>query len=205
MKESLVNRIEEVVKDIESGSSAEIVVSVRETSDGYRDLDLLWSLIFALGILAYKIWSPQEFHPDWILINVLFCALFGFLLSSKIAWMRRLFLTSGRREREATRNARSEFVRLGVGRTSGRTGLLILVSRFERTLIMVPDLMLEQQIVPTLWEEWRRRFGSAPRDEELLSNLTELLNNLKGPFSRQLPRAENDLNELPDRPVQEKE
>ena len=205
MRENFVDKIEEAVKEIESGSSAEVVVSVRKASSGYRDLDLLWSLLFALGLLAYKIWSPYYFHPDWILINVLFCALLGFLLSSGIAPIRRLFLTSGRRERETTKNARSEFVRLGVGRTSGRTGLLILVSRFERTLLMIPDQTLEQQIVPSLWKEWERKFGRASSEEELLSNLMDLLKALKGPLSRQLPRLENDLNELPDSPVREEE
>ena len=205
MKESFVDKIEEAVKKIEAGSSAEVVVSVRQSSAAYRELDLLWSLIFALGVLAYKIWSPYYFHPDWILINVLFCALFGFLLSSKVAPMRRVFLTSGRRESETMRTAQSEFVRLGVSRTSGRTGLLILVSRLERKLVMIPDQALEQQIVPTLWEEWSRKFGTASSDEELLSGLMELLKSLKGPLSRQLPRTEGDVNELPDRPVQVEE
>ena len=203
MQESFVKKIEEAVKDIEAGSSAEVVVSVREASDGYKDLDLLWSLVFGLGVLAYKIWSPYNFHPDWILINVLFCALFGFVLSSKIAGMRRLFLTQARTEREAVRNARSEFVRLGVGRTSGHTGLLILVSRFERTIVMVPDQTTEEKIAPAVWEEWGRQYGTASNDDMLLSNLIELLSSLKGPLSRQLPRAATDINELPDRPVQE--
>ena len=205
MKESFVNRIEEVVKDIEAGSSAEIVVSVRDTSDSYRDLDLLWSLGFGLGALAYKIWSPHYFHPDWVLINVLFCALLGFALSSKIASMRRLFLTHARRERVVTRIARSEFVRLGVGRTSGHTGLLILVSRLERAIVLVPDRAVEEKIVPVAWEEWARQFGTAANDEHLLSNLMELLRSLKGPLSRQLPRTTDDVNELPDRPVQAEE
>ena len=205
MKVEIVDKIEDAIREIEACSSAEIVVSVRESSAGYRDLDLIWSLVLALGVLAYKIWSPQYFHPDWILINVLFCALFGFVLSSKIAGMRRLFLTQARSEREAIRNARSEFVRLGVGRTSGHTGLLILASRFERKVVMVPDQTVEEKIVPAVWEGWSRQFGTASNDEELLSNLIELLSSLKGPLSRHLPRAATDVNELPDRPVREQQ
>jgi putative membrane protein len=204
VKSDFADKIEQAVKDIESQSAAEVVVCLQDSSSNYRDLDLLWSVIFAMLTLGYKIWSPHHFHPEWIPINVLFCALLGFLLSSNLHGLRRLFLSSPRRKREVLRTARSEFTRLGVGRTTDRTGLLIYLSRFERSLVMVPDLTLEQKIVPGLWEDWNHRFGFAASESELLSNLQELLSILKGPLGRQLPRTDDDINELPDSPVESK-
>jgi putative membrane protein len=195
-------KIEEAVQDIETQSSAEVVVCLHESSSSYHDLDLLWSVIFAMTVLSYKIWSPHEFHPDWIPVNVFFCALLGFFLSKSLPGIRRLFLTSVRREREVLRTARSEFTRLGVGRTKGRTGLLIYLSRFERTLVMIPDLALEQKIVPGMWDEWSRKYQTAGSEQKLLDNLEELLSALKGPLSRQLPRQNDDINELPDHLVE---
>lgn len=198
MKSDFADQIETAVKEIESQSAAEVVVCLHDSSSNYRDLDLLWSALFAMVVLGYKIWSPHQFHPDWIPINVLFCALLGFFLSHSFSGLRRLFLTSRRRDREVLRTARSEFTRLGVGRTRGRTGLLIYLSRFERSLVLLPDVGVEEKIVSGLWDEWRARYGSASSERELLNNLEQLLQALKGPLKRQLPRHKDDVNELPD-------
>lgn len=202
MEGDFIDEIEKAVQEIESCSSVEVVVSLHQTSGGYRDLDLLWGLLFGLSLLSYKIWSPYHFHPDWIPLNVLLCTLLGFFLSARFGAVRRLFLRPIRRNREVLRNARAEFVRLGVGGTSGRTGLLVYLSRFERSLVLIPDSGLREAIVPKLWEEWNHKFGSASSDDRLLANLKELLVALKGPLSRQLPRQDDDINELPDRPVE---
>jgi putative membrane protein len=194
--------VEQGVAEIEAASAAEVVVCFHNAAASYRDLDLVWSFVFGVGVLAFKVWSPYAFHADWVLANVVFCALLGFVLSKHVKPMKRLFLSSKRAEQECLSAARAEFTRLGVSHTKERTGMLVFVSRFERRLLLVPDLGLQEKVAPTVWEEWTKRFGVAESDEALLKHLKEQLAALRGPLSRQLPRRSDDTNELPDRPVE---
>jgi len=196
------DKIEALVQEIEAQSSAEVVVSLHDSSANYRDLDLLWVGFSSLMTLAYKVWSPQSFHPDWLLPNLMLVGLLTYFASRRFQSMRRLFLSARRRAQELERTAYSEFVRLGIGRTRERTGLLIFASRLERAIVLVPDQGLEEKIAPPVWSEWADRYGTAESDQGLLQNLEQQLQALKAPLGRQLPRREDDTNELPDRPVE---
>jgi len=196
------DRVEKLVQEIEEQSSAEIVVCFHQSACSYRDLDLIWGILFALAVLAYKIWSPFVFDPDWVLFNVVVFGCIGFFLSRGVSGVRRLFLSGGRRSREVQRVAEADFTRLGVSKTERRTGLLLSVSRFERSITLVPDLALEEKIAPRLWDDWNNQYQFSLSGEKLLDNLEELLQALKAPLARQLPVRDDDVNELPDRPVE---
>jgi putative membrane protein len=58
----------------------------------------------------------------------------------------RLFLSPIRAEAEVFQHAQGMFVRHGLFRTRNRNGLLILVSRFERQVIILPDATLETRV-----------------------------------------------------------
>lgn len=200
--QNLAQEIEQKVEAIEAVSSAEVVVSFQPCSEEYRDLDLVWGILFALLVLGYKIWSPHQFDPNWVVLNVFLAGLVGFLLSRHGKSFRRLLLSSGRAQRWVRRAAESQFYSLGVHQTRERTGLLVYVSRFERAMELVPDVGLVQKLSPELWKSWRRDLGEAEDDLDLIEKLKAQLDQLQGPLERQLPRREDDIDELSNRMVE---
>lgn len=197
-----LDSIEKLVEETEAHSSAEVVVSFSPSAGNYRDLDLLWAILFGLVLLSVKIWSRIEFHPDWVLLDMVLCGGTGFLLSQKIRGLRRLFLTERRAVRETTKAAQAQFTHLQIAQTSERTGLLLHVFRLERRIAILPDSGITESLAPALWTELTRKYSKATREADLLPNLKALLRDLKGPLSRHLPRSEDDIDELPNRPVE---
>jgi putative membrane protein len=197
-----LDEIERLVEAVESKSSAEVVVSFSARATDYRDVDLAWAILFGLSLLAAKIWSTHHFHPDWVVPNVVLVGLLGFFLSRTFSSLKRLFISSARAQGECCRAAQAQFTQRGITQTSGRTGLLIQVFRLERRIELVPDSGLSGCLSPTLWSEWAKKYGRAKSDTELLANLKALLHELQGPLSRHLPRGADDLNELPNRPLE---
>lgn len=200
----LLKDLEKSIESIESNSSAEVMVSVHETSADYTDVDLIWGIFFGLSVLAYKIWSPHSFDPDWVLFNVVLCGAFGFVLSRWLGPLRRLWLTTARIERNVRQAALAQFLELGVNGTREQTGLLLYVSRFERRLSLVPDVGLKKQLSPTFWDEVNQSLGRPSSDGELLANISAILDRVKKPLQKHFPRQEDDIDELPNRPVQVK-
>lgn len=197
-----LNQLEKSIESIESNSSAEVMVSMHDSSADYSDIDLIWGILFGLGVLAYKIWSPYSFDPDWVLFNVVLCGLMGFALSRWVWPLRRFGLSTARIERNVRRAALAQFLELGVNGTREQTGILLYVSRFERRLLLVPDVGLKKALSPTFWDEVNQNLGRPGGDSELLANISAILDRVKKPLQKHFPRPEDDIDELPNRPVQ---
>jgi hypothetical protein len=60
-------------------------------------------------------------------------------LSANVAPLRRLLVRQKRLEADVQAAARAEFYALGISRTSGRNGILVFLSTFERCTAVVPD------------------------------------------------------------------
>lgn len=200
--EDLLDRIESAIEDVESLSSAEVVVCFRAQAGNYRDVDLGFGAVWATVALAFHIWSPFHFNPNWVLPNVLLVGFLGYLLSRFFAPVRRLMVSTERLERSVEREARDRFLELGINLTIEHTGLLLLVCRFERRIFLLPDSGLQRDLSPTYWHEIHQQYGIATSDERLLSSILETLEKIKGPLQRHFPRRDDDFNELPNRPVE---
>jgi len=198
---SLAEEIENQVEAVEAVSSAEVVVCLQNTSENYTDLDLIWASLFALLTLAYKIWSPHVFDPNWILINVVFAGFCGFATSRWVG-LRRLLMSSERVSKAVKRAAYAQFHTRGVHQTRERTGILVFVSRYERRIALVPDSGIEPRLSQQLWLGWAEKFGSASSERELLENLKSQMEAFQGPFRRQSPRRDDDIDELSNQMVE---
>ncbi len=81
--------------------------------------------------------------------------------------------------------------------TTGRTGILIYVSLFERAVEVVPDVGVDPRKLGADFGAAVLEIASAVRGDGL-SQLERGLAQLGTPLSRGLPRAADDVNELPD-------
>jgi putative membrane protein len=139
-------RLDKRVAEAEKSTGTQIVVAVIERSDSY--LELPWKA-FALGVsvAGFLVFIFDLLWPGWysqtaILIFVAIILITGILtvlLSLYMPKFARLFLSAHRAEGEVRQYAESLFLSHELFATQRRTGILLLVSLFERQVILLPD------------------------------------------------------------------
>lgn len=193
-------RTAEVVKAIEAGTSAELVVTVRGTSGHYRHADYLVGFLLAMATLIAMLYVEMEFPLAAFPVDVALSFAVGTYLSASVPFVRRFFL-SRRFQHEAVQlAARATYVDLGITQTAKRTGILVFVSLFERRVEMLADVGIDIAALNPEWEEARGRLAAAVATSESPEPFFEALKLLEAPLARVLPRTEDDVNELPDAP-----
>jgi putative membrane protein len=192
--------VTEAIREIERATSAEVVVAVRPSSGRYRHTDYLVGFVFSFGALLVFLFDSHEFSIDFMPLDSVLAFAIGTFFSASFPPLRRL-LTSRRLQRESVRTAaRATFVELGVTKTSGRSGILVYVSMFEKAAFVVSDVGIDMAVLGPPFakaiaalDDALHRGPSFPRFAEALRALGPIL-------GKTLPRLAGDMNELPDEP-----
>jgi len=134
------------IAEAEKRTGAQIVVAAIERSDSYSEIP--WKA-FALGVsvagllvFIFDLLWPGWYSQTAVLISavtILMLGILSALLSLYIPKFARLFLAAHRAEVEVHQYAESLFLSHELFATQRRTGILLLVSLFERQVILLPD------------------------------------------------------------------
>lgn len=184
------------IKRVEAQTSAEVVVAVRRQAGvSYRDADLIFGGVVALVCLVIVLFVDQEFATTWIPSDVTIAFVVGVVLCRYTSFLRRFLTPSSRRAEETRRAAAEAFHDLGIGRTSGRNGILVLVGLFEHKVAVVSDVGVELETIrPAIAALEASVDRLTPSFEAFVTALESL-----GPaLGAKMPRREDDVNELPD-------
>jgi putative membrane protein len=192
------NDVLRTVREIESSTSAEVVVVVREESSPYLHVDMLFGCFFAFVWLCVFLFHPHPFDDDLVPFETLGAFVLGTVMSSQIAHLRRLLILNKWFNDIVTRAARAAFVEQGVFRTQSRTGLLVYVSLFERRALLVGDVGIEKAGLGDVLATAQTNIEMALRSKNAPTALTEAIRKLGEALATALPRTNNDVNELPD-------
>ena len=182
---------------IEAMTAAEVVVVVRRSSARWREVDLAVGAAAAFAVLLLTLFHPKPIPIVAIPVDVALGFAAGAVLAYGIAPFKRALLPRARLAAQVTAMARAAFVEQGVSRTTGRTGLLVYVSTFERRVELVPDTGIDAARLSAAFDALR---GSLDHGVELDAFL-HALSALGPPLGEALPRSADDVNELPDAPV----
>lgn len=190
----------QAVRDVEARTSAEIVLAVRAQSASYREADYLLGFLFSVGTLLALLYLPQSFALEWFAVDVVAGFALGTLLGGFFPGLRRWLVPKARMRESVARAARAWFVDRGVTRTTGRTGILVYASVYERLVEVVADVGVLDAKLGKAWDQavgrLRETVASGLEPTRLFTAVREL-----GPVLEQaLPRAADDVNELPDEP-----
>ncbi|MDB5386152.1 MAG: hypothetical protein JWM11_1798 [Planctomycetaceae bacterium] len=204
--------VNQAVHAAESGTSAEIVPVVAASSGRYdrpEDVVGLWTGLLTLSIVWVMYpaadsgsgsWGGP--HPAWQLVAFIVATVLGFLagaiLGSKIDWLRRLFTPRRQMQEEVFSRARAVFYDHRVHHTQGASGVLLYISLFERMAAIIADESvlkhLGQEQINTLCAQFTMRL----RAGKPTSALCETIRSVSEQLSPVMPRANDDVNELPD-------
>lgn len=204
-------RINEAVAAAESKTCAEVMPVVAAVSGRYdrpEDIIGLWVAVAALAIT----WCVLPEHagpgdwgamPAWVHLLVLIASVVvGFLLGAVIGAhvdpLRHLFTPSQQMRDEVLTRARQEFFDSRVHHTAGRTGLLIYVSLFERMAAVLADDAVVEKLGQAALDELRDHLTASLRTQPLADAICGTIAAAGPRLAAVLPRAEGDINELPD-------
>lgn len=200
------------VARIEARTGVEIVAVVMAKASHYPQIP--WKA-FALGasIAAAAAVIIDLVRPEWpsphsaLRIAVAMLGAGGFLALSTVFvdGVARLFLRGPRRNFEVRRAAREMFLRHEVFATRNRTGLLLLVSLFERRLEIVADRGFDGRVVAVEWRAAIERMAPVVASAGPAAALREGLLAIEALLVEKGCRpGRAEVNELPDAPREER-
>ncbi len=203
------SRLESSVAATEKKTGTQIVPAVIRRSDSY--VELPW-IAFALGAglvglllvlldLPLTDWRPQL--TKLLLAAVLLTggALFA-LLTVLIPPFARLFLSDNRAELEVRQYASTFFLERELFTTKKRRGILLLVSIFERKVVILTDTGLNTVLTAEVLEQVIRTMIPLLKKKKIAAALEAGLreiSNILGPATGK----RGDGNELPDHIIEE--
>lgn len=138
--------LEKRVVEIEKRTRAQIVLALVEKCDIYSEIP--WKA-FASGVSVsgLLVFLVDILRIRWITDTVIIFSIAGILAAGALFVLltilfpgfARLYLSANRKETEIKQYAESLFLSRELFATEGRRGILLLVSRFERQVLILPD------------------------------------------------------------------
>jgi putative membrane protein len=138
--------INELARQFETATGAQAVAAIVGKADEYPDIP--WKA-FALGaaLAAMAVVADEFIQPDWASIHtplrdvaaILAAGVLCCVAAMAIPAFGRLFLNRERAKGEVRQYAQGIFLQRELFKTTGRVGILMMVARFERRVVILPD------------------------------------------------------------------
>jgi putative membrane protein len=197
------------IAEVEKRTRAQIVIAFIERSDSYPELPwkafALGASMAGFGAVAFDMLSPGWSSNIAAMISVMVAlgsGAVGALLCIFLPGFGRLFLNVQRAETEARQHAQSLFLSRELFKTHERTGLLLLISLFERQVVILPDKGLQQCLNQDVMQKIIAGMGVALAAGKFASAMEEGLESLESVLALTAP-ADASGNELPDTIIEE--
>ena len=211
LSDAEADAIDAQIGRLESRTGVQVVTAVVGKSDTY--VELPWKA-FALGaaFAGFAVALADMRWPQWVtshtaLIHattILGAAAASALLAVFVPPFARLFLRATRRDLEVRQHAQSLFLTRELFKTRGRTGVLILVSLFERRVEILPDTGLRARVSEADWGSVIAQMTPRLREARPFHALQEGLAALEDLLASKGFQPGAGPNELPDRPIEER-
>lgn len=196
--------IADAVSAAEDGSRGEIVPVVVAASDRYEAAGWRGALLGALAAavaaaVAHRLAGSWADPALWIALPPLLGAVLGRLAVALCPPLRRALAGREVLDREVRQRAAEEFLEQEVFRTRDRSGILILLSAFEREVVVVADRGIREAVPAGEWDALARAIaggvGAGRPADALLAAIARCGDLLR---ERRVAARAEDRNELPD-------
>lgn len=205
LSEQQRERLAARVAMLESRTGAQVVTALAARSDAYPEAPwkafALGAAVAALGAVIQALALPPWDAADAMLYGVATILGAGVLLAAATvacAPLGRVFTERLRRSAEVAQHARALFVDRGLARTRGRIGILLLVSAFEREVVLLADDGFDGRIDHEDWQELTRRVTLLLRHDGAAAALHAGLDALEALLLARGFHGQDGPNELPD-------
>ena len=228
--ENETRQIENSIREAESRTSGEIVAMVVDNSDGYRDIDVFAGIIISAMLSVYPAemlyadsvvllrklipsmsWLTQI--PDGLRfitglsVFIILTVILYFpvkTLFAKFPSLKRGMLSVKRMDAEVRERALRGFREHGMDKTRDATGVLFLISVFEKRVHVLADHGIYKKIKQDTLDKYADSIGKGIAAGKGGEALCDAIKHAGKELEKHFPRKSDDKNELPDSIVTEK-
>lgn len=196
--EADLDAIQQAVMAAENKSSGELAIKLASQSRLWLLERLIVAALLALVTLALALYLTRE--SNWgTYYNFTQAALWTIVMFLAAYFgLGKLLTSDGRRRRAVWNHALQLFHQLKP--TRGHTGVLILVSCEERQAAVIADVAIASKVPKDYWDTPHRMIMDGLQSGRHAEGIIAAVNAIGAELERHFPRAEDDQNELPDRP-----
>jgi putative membrane protein len=185
-------RLRGAVQAAEESTAGDIRLSIVRKSVRFPVFFFVLATLVAGMALYVGRRRAQWGHPSET--DLALCAGAGAAVGSLLAWIRSRLGVG----RAVHRHAEREFVRLGIARTSGRTGVLLFLSLAERRAVLLADQGIHAKVEEGTWDRILLPLLSALKEGKRTDALVEAIGQIGQVLSKHLPRSPGNRHQLPD-------
>jgi putative membrane protein len=201
------------VGQAEAKTSAEIVPVVAAASGRYdraEDVFGLWLGVVAMIVLWQFLPPTHREVGDWsggfsagwqvlcLAATVVVAFVVGAAVATYVGWIRKLFVPRRQMRDEVAGRARQAFVDSRVHHTAAATGLLVYVSLYERMAVLLADEAVVDALGEQALAELRDGLVAGLKGGDVAGAICKTIAAAGERLAGALPRAADDVNELPD-------
>jgi putative membrane protein len=201
--------LDALVVRLESATGIQVVPAIVGKADSYAEVP--WKAFgVAAAFTSLALVASDRLRPDWVTATtavlhatiVLGVGAVCTLLAAFVPPIGRLLLHRRRTEIEVRQYAESVFLRHGLFATRGRTGLLVLVSLFERRIEVIADTGFTGRVSAAEWQDVIARMTPHLRDRRPFEALRDALGAIETLLTAKGFSGGGD-NELPNAAIEE--
>ena len=214
------DRVSAAVAAAEGHSAGEIVTILTDRSSTYRDVALVWCALVALLAVSALALAPDFYlgiadrllgwwQHTWLPREVIILAAIAATLKFLGMWLiqlwqpLRMFLVPPPIKHFRVRERAITCFKVGAERrTHGRTGILIYLSLAEHRAEIVADEAIAGKVSGDVWGEAMAAMLTEIRAGRVADGLCAAVERVGAVLAEHFPRAEGDINELPDRLIE---
>lgn len=195
-------KIEKKIEEIEKKTSGEVMVVLTPTSDSYLRARLLGG---AIGwVLASTFIALEELVAHWGLpaTKILALQCLGIAIGQCLSFVpsiARFLVPKAILARNVHRESLAQFSALGLHATKMHTGILVLLSIFERRVEIVADRGIHSKVGSDYWKAQSDLISSGFKEKSPASGLLSSLDQMGSQLAEHFPPDPNDTDELPNK------
>lgn len=190
-------QIENAVKAAERTTSGEIVPMVVDESYDYPRAELIGGGIMALAFGLFVSWAIGHESIWWFLpVFIVVYFIFGQLIRNLPDLKRRL-INPAEFDIEVREKALVSFVEQGLHETRDKTGILILISLFERRVQVLADSGINAKVPEHTWEEIVEIVTAGLKSDNACAAVCKAVERCGERLQEHFPIKADDTDELP--------
>jgi putative membrane protein len=196
-------RIEETTRAVECCTIGEVAVMVVESSDRYREAEVMGGVIFG-GFLSFLMTISVFDASLWFYIPLSLILFFpGMFLYRKVPRLKASLIGRARREETVRQSAIRAFYEKGLYRTRKNTGVLFFISLLEHKVWVLADKGIYEKIDQQTLNRFAVTVSQGIKEGRACDSLCEAIRGAGDLLAKHFPVSPDDINELSDRIITE--
>lgn len=192
------SRISAATRQVETRTSGEVAVMVVDSSDQYRDAEIIGGMVFG-SLTAFALTEIFFNALIWYYIPLSILFFFPFKrLTGLIPALKAVFVSARRGNEAVVLRALKGFYEKGLYRTRDNTGVLFFISLLEHKVWVLAD----KGIYSKIQQETLNRFASIVtqgiKEGRACDALCQAITEVGHPLAEHFPVRHDDTNELSD-------